>query len=141
MNITWKKLTPNLMVEDVRNAVQYYTGTLGFALRMAVAKGTHKIVETLDDAEDYVYAQVASNSVEIMFQEKKSLLEDLPGIETSNIGGSVSFYFEVEHVDDMYKALKDKVDIVKELATTWYGMREFYIRDCNGYILGFAEQA
>lgn len=128
------------MVEDVRKAVQFYTNTLGFALRMAVEKGTNEIVETLDEAGDYVYALVSSNGVEIMFQEKESLLEDLPGIETSKIGGSVSFYFEVEHVDDMYEALKKKVDIVKELATTWYGMREFYIRDCNGYILGFAEQ-
>jgi hypothetical protein len=30
--------------------------------------------------------------------------------------------------------------MAKELETTWYGMREFYIKDCNGYILGFAER-
>lgn len=30
--------------------------------------------------------------------------------------------------------------MVKELSTTWYGMNEFYIRDNNGYVLGFAEQ-
>lgn len=36
--------------------------------------------------------------------------------------------------------LKKKVEIAKELSTTWYGMNEFYIRDNNGYILGFAEQ-
>ena len=30
--------------------------------------------------------------------------------------------------------------MVKELSTTWYGMKEFYIYDNNGYVLGFAEQ-
>ena len=27
---------------------------------------------------------------------------------------------------------------MKEIDTTWYGQREFYVRDCNGYILAFA---
>ena len=26
-----------------------------------------------------------------------------------------------------------------ELKTAWYGMQEFYLKDPNGYILGFAE--
>jgi len=33
------------------------------------------------------------------------------------------------------------VEIVQDLATTWYGMREFYIRDLDGYLLGFGEKA
>jgi uncharacterized glyoxalase superfamily protein PhnB len=40
----------------------------------------------------------------------------------------------------MYENLKDKVTVVKELHTTWYGMQEFYVKDCNGYILGFSQQ-
>ena len=39
----------------------------------------------------------------------------------------------------MYTKLKDRVRIIRELETTGYGMREFYIKDCNGYILAFAE--
>ncbi|EKB58258.1 hypothetical protein HMPREF9700_02066 [Bergeyella zoohelcum CCUG 30536] len=30
---------------------------------------------------------------------------------------------------------------ITELKTTWYGMQEFYLKDLNGYILGFAEKA
>ncbi len=40
----------------------------------------------------------------------------------------------------LHQELKSKAEIVKELGTAWYGMQEFYINDCNGYILGFAER-
>lgn len=49
-------------------------------------------------------------------------------------------YIEVENLEDFYNEIKEKVEIVKEFSNTWYGMNEFYIRDNNGYILGFAEQ-
>ena len=38
----------------------------------------------------------------------------------------------------LYEELKEKVTIIKDMRTTFYGKREFYIRDCNGYILTFA---
>ena len=38
-----------------------------------------------------------------------------------------------------YEKVKDSVQIQKEIETTWYVAEEFYIRDCNGYILGFSE--
>jgi hypothetical protein len=28
-----------------------------------------------------------------------------------------------------------------KLKLTWYGVKEFYIKDNNGYILGFAEES
>ncbi|MFV9632027.1 MAG: hypothetical protein ACNYWM_13310 [Methanosarcinales archaeon] len=31
--------------------------------------------------------------------------------------------------------LEVATDAKKELETAWYGMQEFYIKDCNGYIL------
>ncbi|HUS72520.1 MAG TPA: hypothetical protein VMY06_05585, partial [Sedimentisphaerales bacterium] len=54
------------------------------------------------------------------------------------IGGSLTFYIEVQDVKGLYAKLKDKVTIVKDMRTTFYGKQEFYIRDCNGYILTFA---
>ncbi len=41
-------------------------------------------------------------------------------------------------VKGLYAELKDKVTIIKDMQTTFYGKQEFYIRDCNGYILTFA---
>jgi len=56
------------------------------------------------------------------------------------LGDSVSFYIEVEAINALYQEIKPKAEVVKELETAWYGMQEFYIKDCNGYILGFAER-
>ncbi len=46
---------------------------------------------------------------------------------------------ELDSISELYARIKDKVTIVKDLQTTFYGMQEFYIEDCNGYILTFAE--
>lgn len=37
--------------------------------------------------------------------------------------------------------MKAKTRQVTDLKTTWYGMREFYLKDLNGYILGVAEKS
>jgi len=51
------------------------------------------------------------------------------------------FYIDVEGIDIIYDSIKNKVVIVRKLERAWYGMREFYIKDCNGYILGFGEKS
>lgn len=38
------------------------------------------------------------------------------------------------------RSVKDRAEIIIDLRTAWCGMQEFYMRDCNGYILGFAEK-
>jgi uncharacterized glyoxalase superfamily protein PhnB len=86
-----------------------------------------------------VYAPVKNGDVEMMFQAESSFTEDVPALKNSHMEASCTFYMELENIEDFYEKIKDKVEIVKELCTTWYGMREFYIRDNNGYILTFAE--
>ena len=36
-------------------------------------------------------------------------------------------------------AVKDSIDILKPISDTWYGAREFYARDINGYVLAFSQ--
>jgi len=141
MSITMKKLTPNLMVDDVRQTITFYTDMLGCSLRMAVPADKSGVADAMKDGIDYIYAQMACGDIEIMFQEKNSLREDVPAFAEQDVGGSVALYFEVTDIDAVYASLQGKVDVVKDLETAWYGMREFYIRDCNGYILCLAEQA
>ncbi len=45
----------------------------------------------------------------------------------------------VEDLNRTFRAKANKLVIVQDLNTTFYGMREFTIRDCNGYLLTFAE--
>ena len=82
-----------------------------------------------------------SGNVEVFFQRSDTFQEDVVFSRGLPIGASVSFYVEIEGIEAFYQSLKQKQLPVTELRTTWYGMREFYVTDVNGYILGFAEKA
>ncbi len=135
-----KKLNPNLMVKDVKETIEFYKNNLGFKLVMAVPETKDGILTEIPENKKIVYVLVKNGNVELMFQAEESLKEDITVFANSIIGASVSFYIEVENLKDFYSGIKEKVEVVKKLSTTWYGMNEFYIRDNNGYILGFAEQ-
>lgn len=134
------KLTANLMVDDVQKTLKFYQEILGFNFVMGVSGDKNEVLFENDIKKYLVYALVKFDSIEIMFQEKKSLEVDIPYFSNKSIGASVSFYFEVNDLDAIYTKLKGNVKIIKDISTTWYGMREFYISDCNGYVLGFAKQ-
>ncbi|MEM9165087.1 MAG: bleomycin resistance family protein, partial [Cyanobacteria bacterium P01_F01_bin.4] len=42
-------------------------------------------------------------------------------------------------VDALWDELKDKVEIAWPIDNMIYGMREFAIRDCNGYVITFGQ--
>lgn len=134
------KLTPNFSVKDIRETVNFYQNILGFNLEMAVPDGTQTIENEISSETEYAYAMVSKDDVYIMFLKSEIFEEDVPSLKGFPRGASVSFYIDVEDIEEVYKKLNGMVNIEKELETTWYGMREFYIQDCNGYILGFAEK-
>jgi len=136
-----KKLAPNLMVEDVNRTVEFYRDVLGFEFVMGVIEEIQEIVTSWQKGRLLDYAMMKCGDVEIMFQGKRSLSEALPVLRDKEIGGTLTLYMEIEGVQELYGRIKDKVTIVKDLHTTFYGMQEFYVLDCNGYILTFAERA
>ncbi|MDR1406471.1 MAG: hypothetical protein LBJ23_00310, partial [Tannerella sp.] len=81
------------------------------------------------------------DSVELMFQQSDSFNEDVVLAGKTSVGASVSFYMEGKGIETLYAELKDRNLTVSELKLTWYGIKEFYLRDNNGYILGFAEES
>jgi hypothetical protein len=105
---------------------------------MGVPDDKNEVIQVNDPERTLVYALVKHNSIELMFQSRESLTADMPYFAGKTPGASVSFYFEVDDINSYYDTLKGKIETVKDKYTTWYGMREFYISDCNGYILGFA---
>jgi catechol 2,3-dioxygenase-like lactoylglutathione lyase family enzyme len=54
---------------------------------------------------------------------------------------SGTLYFETAGVRDLFTRLQNEVQIVWPLKAMEYGTLEFGIRDLDGYILAFAEQA
>ena len=74
----------------------------------------------------------------MMFQAKNSMTEEIPGFDGMDVGASLTFYIDVGNIAALYKELSGKVTIIRDMQTTFYGKQEFYIRDCNGYVLTFA---
>lgn len=50
-----------------------------------------------------------------------------------------SLYFNTDDDGGWWEKLKDKADVFYPLEEFEYGMREFAIKDCDGYILQFGK--
>jgi len=123
-----KKLTPNVMVEDVEKTIVFYRDVLGF-----------ETLTTVPGDNETAFAIMQRDNVEVMFQSRKSLSENVPALTGASIGASQTFYIEVSGVDSLYRQVQGKAEIVVDMHDTFYGTREFYFRDVNGYILSFSE--
>jgi uncharacterized glyoxalase superfamily protein PhnB len=55
------------------------------------------------------------------------------------VGGSFLLYVKVKGIRAFFEQIKDEATLLSGLETTFYGATEFVIKDCNGYVLTFAE--
>lgn len=128
-NINFKKLTPNLMVADVNETIKFYHDSFGF-----------DPVVTIPDTGKFNFAILSNGNVELMVQKRGSFTEDLNVAKDVQIGGTFSLFFEVNDIVPLYdKASSGSLQIVRELHQTFYGTKEFTVKDNSGYILTFSE--
>jgi lactoylglutathione lyase len=134
----YKKITANVIVSNVNEILDFYEKILGFSLVMAVPEGSQQIVTVRDAITPLGFAIIKRDDVELMLQSRKSLAKELPALAASPVGASFTLYIQVDDIEALYKGIKDKAAIVEDLHTTFYGTREFCIRDNDGRILTFA---
>jgi lactoylglutathione lyase len=123
-----KRLTPNLMVENVNETMEFYTNVLGF-----------EKVAIVPEEGTFDWAMMKCGAVEIMVQSRSSLGTDLPQLGTAVPPGPLTLYIDVENVPILRQQIDGKVTMVKDVQTTFYGTTEFTIQDCNGFLLTFAQ--
>ena len=124
------QLTPNMMVDDMPAAIAFYRDVLGFDLVM-----------TVPQAEPFDWALLRRADVQVMFQTRASLEAEVPYLAGRALGGALTLYIDTEDVSGLYERVRPKAEIIHEVATTFYGKREFSLRDPNGFVLTFAEDA
>lgn len=125
----------NLMVTNMVASLGFYHEVLGADLAFTV-DGDQNTEMPGEISDKVVFASVRAGEAEIMLQERESLLQDSPAFDASTQpGASATLYFRVDDVDSIVRRLPDHTPIVKPLETTWYGMREIWIRDPDGYVL------
>lgn len=123
-----KSLTPNLVVADVSRSIEFYRDVLGFAVET-----------TVPDAAPYAFAIVRAGDVRIFLNEQKGAAEEYPPFRDRAIGGTLTLFFDVTGIRDLYRDLEERVPIVLPLERKWYGVTEFAIADPDGWVITLAE--
>jgi len=119
--MSFRKVTPNLIVHDVSSSLKFYEQTLGLQRRM-----------TVPDREPYVFVSIVAGQVEIF------LNQDETGAKPT--AGGMSLYVELDGLDQLLGRVQQQgVKIEIPVNETFYGMREFGVLDPDGYLIIFAE--
>jgi RimJ/RimL family protein N-acetyltransferase/uncharacterized glyoxalase superfamily protein PhnB len=114
-------LVPVLAVPDVRAAAEYYRDKLGFRINLLFGEPPSYGVVT--------FSEWSATGARIGFS-----VADTPGG-----GGNTALYLNVgPDLKELYESYRAAgVTVIEKPVTRIWGIREFTIADCNGYILTF----
>jgi uncharacterized glyoxalase superfamily protein PhnB len=134
-------LTPNLMTENVNQSVAFYCERLGFHfLAGMLASGSETPVNEFSTDVPLQWAMLQREGAMLMLQLRASLAGEYAPLADAAVGASVSFYLEVDDLDALLDGLGEGVTTLLPDHKTFYGMREVWISDNNGYIVTLAEK-
>ncbi len=98
--------------------VAFYETVLGFKLAARM---------------DNDWANLERDKISIMLSCRHGVGKDKPPMMTASI------YIYTDTVDEIWEELKNNSKIAYPIETFDYGMREFAIIDCNGYMIQFGQ--
>lgn len=105
-------------VPDVHATVEWYSLVLGF-----------KVIDEGKIENEAVFAMLSYGDSYLMLSTD--------GKPSSAFRREVDLYVYVENVDELFARIQDRVEVVEGLHDTFYGMREFIIRDLNRFWITF----
>ena len=124
-----KRLTPMLNVSDIERSLDFYREIVGFELaspRQAV--------------EEWRWAWIKAGDCELMLSESGGPANQVAQTDPSHDEGwPAIYYFYPEDVVALHADVKRKGFQVSDLRVTFYGMKEFEVRDPDGHILWFGQ--
>ena len=123
-----QSLTPIIFVDRVGSCMGFWE-QLGF----------ERTSEVPGDGGGLVFAALKSGGVEVMYQTRASLADDMPSLVDQSYGPSF-LYVQVEEL----KAVQAKLDgaggeVIVDERQTFYGARETTVRAPCGTVVTFAE--
>jgi len=122
-------VTPNLVVRDVARSTVFYRDVLGFEIK-----------ETVPESAPFVFVWLERDGVSVFLNDIKAVLEDHPEMAHVPPGGTATLFVVLTGVAELHDAIKDRVPVVMQLKTQFYGMREFAVTDPDGHLITFAER-
>jgi catechol 2,3-dioxygenase-like lactoylglutathione lyase family enzyme len=110
-------MQPLLHVRDLQRSVAFYRDVLGFR------------VHGMFPEDDPSWAGLHSGNARIMLSSR----------EAGDPAFTGAIYMYPDSIDDAWQRLRHDADVIEPLHVTEYGMREFAIRDPDGYRVNFGE--
>ncbi|MGE5496783.1 MAG: VOC family protein [Syntrophothermus sp.] len=123
-----KSISPKLLTDDVNRTIEFYKDKFGF-----------EVLATVPDTGRYNLAIAGNGKVEIMFMTRERFAEEYGMFKDAQPGGTFCLSIETNDIVPLFEKSSDGAVIVKELHQTFYGTKEFSVKDNNGYILTFSE--
>lgn len=120
------KIVPELVVTDVKKAVDFYQSFFDFEL-----------VDKVEVNDAYFWAKMQSKDkdTEIMFTLLTNAVDEIPELKERNNAGRIVISVEVDDINYFYSRFEKTNFILKDLYKTDYGTTEFVVKDIDGYIL------
>jgi uncharacterized glyoxalase superfamily protein PhnB len=113
------KIVPMIHVPDVRATAAWYV-SIGFTM-----------MRYNEEDGELNWALLTLDGSELML--------NIGGKPSSAHRREFDLYIHVENIESLYEQIKDKAELVEAPHDTFYGMREFIIRDFNRFWITFGQ--
>src|SRR5689334_786856 len=114
------RVVPMIHVPDVLATVEWYQN-IGFTVDNTYG----------NESDGLSFAMLSFGESQVMFNQG--------GKTSADKRREVDLYIYVDGIDQLYEQLKDTVDVVEGPHDTFYGMREFILRDLNRFWITFGQ--
>jgi uncharacterized glyoxalase superfamily protein PhnB len=121
---TMAKITPEIAVSNMESSLRFY-----------YALGFQKMDDGIIDEFGSQWSNLALGEANLWLI-RQDVVEDFQ--QDTACGNGVNIYIAVDDIDTLYDTARTsglQMNIVKEIETMWYGLRQFTVADPDGYIL------
>jgi uncharacterized glyoxalase superfamily protein PhnB len=123
-----KKITSILFAREIEPSLEFWTRRMGFQKTVEVPEG-----------DKLGFAMLEGNGLELMYQSYASVDKDNAATGAVVRQGPSFLYVEVEDLDSAMAAVAG-AEVVMPVRSTFYGAREFGVKDPAGHFVILAQQ-
>jgi len=132
MALDIRGLCPYFEVYDMPASIRFYRDVLEFELKSTSPP--------LGGADRFHWVWLRHGDAELMLNTAYEFDEERPAVEDAGRvrgHGDCCLYIGCPDVDTAYEELRDKGVEVEKPKVAWYGMKQMYLRDPDGYGICF----
>ncbi|HEY7405243.1 MAG TPA: VOC family protein [Candidatus Angelobacter sp.] len=127
-SIAVKKITPILFAREVEPCIRFWTDRMGFQKTVEVPEG-----------DKIGFVMLEKDGLELMYQSFASVEKDNAATAQLAAKGPTFLYIDVDDLSQVQAATAG-VEIAMAERSTFYGAKEFGVKDPAGHWIIFAQQ-